>query len=85
MTPRQAVAKARRELKKIVNSEYGYLSNEYFRIGKLQNFININVNTKGHTNISYHKESSYIEKELNDILTWDISQLNKNKQGDFDE
>ena len=33
MTPSQAVAKARRELKKITNSDYAYLSNEYFIIG----------------------------------------------------
>ena len=75
MTPSQAVAKARRELKKITNSDYAYLSNEYFIIGKLRNFINNNVNTKGHTNIHYHKESTYIESELNKILTWDKSQL----------
>ena len=67
MTPSQAVAKARRELKKISNSDYSYLSNEYFKIGKLRNFIKNNVNTKGHTNIHYHRESSYIEKEIADI------------------
>ena len=77
MTTSQAVAKARREIKKICNSEYKYLSNEYFRIGKLKNFIDNNVNTKGHTNPLYHRESSYIEKELNDILTWARSQLNQ--------
>lgn len=80
MTPSQAVAKARRELKKILNSEYKYLSNEYFRVGKLRKFIDDNVNTKGHTNPSYHRESSYIEKELNDILSWDRSQLNDSKR-----
>ena len=79
MTQCQAVAKARRELKKILNSDYKYLSNEYFKISKLREFIKDNVNTKGHTKISYHKEFPYIENELNKILSWDISQINKSK------
>lgn len=77
MTPSQAVAKARRELKKLQNAEYGYLSNEYFRKGKLVKFIEENVNEKGKTDIYYHRDSEYIEKKLNDILTWDRSQLSR--------
>jgi len=77
MTPSQAVAKARRELKKLHNSGYGYLSNEYFRIGKLRKFIDENVNTKGNTMIGYHRDCHIIERELNEILTWERSQLNR--------
>jgi len=77
MTPCKAVAKARRKLKKILNSDYAYLSNDYFKIGKLQKFIKLYSNTKGNTDIHYHRENSYIEDELNKILTWDKSQLER--------
>ena len=76
MTIAKAVAKARRELKKIINSDYARLSNEDFRKDKLRRFIERYVNTKGHTDIYYHRENGLVEKELNDILTWDRSQLN---------
>ncbi len=75
MTPAKAVAKARRELNKILDSDYTYLSNEHFKIGKLSDFINKHVNTKGHTNIHYHRDSVYIEQELNSILNWDKTRL----------
>lgn len=77
MTKAQAVAKARRELKKIFNSDYKYLSNEYFKIGKLKKFIELYVNSKGNKSYDYHIDCLYAEKELNDILSWDISQLDK--------
>lgn len=76
MTPSKAVAKARRELNKILMSDYERLSNEGFRIGKLQKFIDKYVNTKGNRRHGYHLECDYIEEELNKILSWDISQLN---------
>ena len=76
MTQGQTVMKAKFELKKILNSNYEYLSNEHFRIRKLRKFIDKYINTKGNTKVEYHQESLYIEKELNDILTWDKSRLN---------
>lgn len=76
MTRSKAVAKARRELDKILTSDYAHLSNEYFRVGKLQKFIKMNKNGKGQANTDYHRENDWIEKELNGILAWDRSQLN---------
>lgn len=76
MTIAKAVAKAKRELKKIINSDYARLSNEDFRKDKLRRFIERYVNTKGHAGIYYHRENGLVERELNDILTWDRSQLN---------
>lgn len=77
MTPAKAVAKARRELKKLHNKDFAYLSNEDFRVGKLRRFIDLHVNEKGNTSVSYHHENDWIKDELNAILTWDRTQLNR--------
>lgn len=79
MTIAASVAKARRELKKIHDSEYAYMSNEHFKVGKLRKFIEANVNEKSKTDIYYHRENKRVKNELNDILAWDKSQLNKPK------
>lgn len=80
MTIAQTVAKARRELKKLhtqAKESTAYMSKERFIIPKLKDFIAKHVNTKGNSDWSYHRESSWATEELNKILTWDFDRLKR--------
>lgn len=80
MTIAQAVAKARRELKKLLaqaEESTAYMSKERFIIPKLRDFIDKHKNQKGNSNWSYHRESSCVTEELDKILTWDFDRLKR--------
>lgn len=77
MTIAKAVAKARRELKKIFKKDFSYMSKERFIIPQLKDFIAKHVNQKGQSDWSYHRESSLVTEELNKILTWDFDRLKR--------